>query len=308
MSWTYPFNEEQLQPHLSVPRTPSKTSTRSDQPITDHPPPITNHLPPITNHPVLIPWVYKTIAPQLPQSQSQPDTPRAETPDRSRLEFDIQSMFFFSFVIKNWLGIFFSYILYRVATPQVWSKRFDPKLTHLVRALVISAAEPILTEKDLEPFTELVHLFFEDCDFNSPLDHLPPSLKTLYIGGTFNQNLNRLPRGLEILSCSGAFDRPLFNLPPNLKYLTLHGYFNRKLENLPPGLIDLSLGICFQGPIEGPLPKSLQRATFHTVETSEIKLADFPPIKLSPQSKVVFRLPNAFYPKGSIECSYFVLS
>lgn len=101
--------------------------------------------------------------------------------------------------------------------------------------------------------------------FNQLLDHLPPTLQFLGVGGwTFNRPLDHLPRGLEELHLdSGVFNFPLDHLPGTLKKLRITSEaFQQGLDHFPPGLEILILRLHYSYPELDHLPKGLRELSF----------------------------------------------
>lgn len=110
------------------------------------------------------------------------------------------------------------------------------------------------------------HQTNQQIHFNQPVDHLPANLTTLFLGREFNQPIDHLPSSLLHLTLGSVFNHPLDNLP---QYLLDVGFvyqyspirFNLPLDNLPPSLQHLKLGEQFNQPIDH-LPPSLQSLIF----------------------------------------------
>lgn len=96
-----------------------------------------------------------------------------------------------------------------------------------------------------------------NCDIIEPID-LTNFLNLKKIVNLRNINLIKLPDNLEEIKFSDGFNSPINNLPPNLKTLTFNLYstFSQPLDNLPISLEKISLGNDFYNSLDY-LPDSL---------------------------------------------------
>lgn len=85
-------------------------------------------------------------------------------------------------------------------------------------------------------FLSLSHLTFL-YNFNSPVIHLPSSLKRLHFGGQFNQSINNLPPSLTHVTLGYSFNHPIDYLPSSLLHLEIDSSsFNHPINWLPISL------------------------------------------------------------------------
>lgn len=100
----------------------------------------------------------------------------------------------------------------------------------------------------------LCSLVFGD-EFNQPVDtFLPPDLLVLKFGENFNQSLDHLPPSLHFLDLGGhfgTFNRALDNLPNNLQTLHLSRVYSHSLDHLPDSITRILLVIILICKLQG---------------------------------------------------------
>lgn len=139
--------------------------------------------------------------------------------------------------------------------------------------------------------------------FNQSLDHLPSSLKELFIRSeSFNQSINRLPDTLDSLTMdvplfdhvldhlpgsltylwliSEFFDQPINHLPCHLEYLNINSImFNQSLDQLPRSIFSLHItGASFDQSIDR-LPLDLGALSIRSKFSNPISI--LPPTLIS---------------------------
>ena len=129
-----------------------------------------------------------------------------------------------------------------------------------------------LRNYNLKQYSGLIDIIFENDVitkltfgeyFNSPVNHLPSTLKHVTFGKYFNQPVNYLPPTLTQLTFGymSIFNQPVDNLPSTLTYLTLGRTFNQPVNHLPLGLTHVTFGENFNQPVN-QLPSTLTHITF----------------------------------------------
>ena len=110
----------------------------------------------------------------------------------------------------------------------------------------------------------LKQLDIDDDYFNTPLEHLPPSLTGLMMQGCnrFSHPFHCLPPLIIKLRIPDGYNIPLhLNSYGLLTHLTLGDDFNQPLGNLPSSLTHLSFGESFNQPVD-ELPDNITHLTF----------------------------------------------
>lgn len=98
-----------------------------------------------------------------------------------------------------------------------------------------------IDDPELYSSSTLTNLTFGK-DFNSSVNHLPPSLKRLQFGSRFNLPINNLPGSLTHLFLDYAFNHPVNSLPSSLLHLEiLGGVFDQPVNQLPLSLKYLNI-------------------------------------------------------------------
>jgi hypothetical protein len=153
---------------------------------------------------------------------------------------------FITFLLKRYKK------MYLYEQSKEWFHKIPEYITHLI--LDFSNYNNINLDKLHHGLQSLVIICtngHNENSFNSTLDNLPPTLKTLEIISTmFNQPIDLLPISMTRLTIrSNSFNQSLSNLPSNLYSLIIDicdeygrcNYLQDELMNLPEGLKQLKI-------------------------------------------------------------------
>lgn len=124
-----------------------------------------------------------------------------------------------------------------------------PQLTHIYVGRLFRSGV------DLRNFPSLMKLCFPlNGEYNCELNHLPPTLKHLELGGTYTRPLDQLPSGLR-----------------TLKFVAVRQHYPHNFNNLPDKLetLEISVGKEYALPITS-LPQSLQTLKIKCFDAANI--------------------------------------
>jgi len=113
----------------------------------------------------------------------------------------------------------------------------------------------------LPPSLSELH-FWSDSDqrpYKSPLNHLPRSLKKLFLMREITQPLDKLPSSLcDLFIGFSYYHLPLDKLPSSLRSLTFYSHYNHPIDHLPDALTELCLESSHLDQPLDHLPRQLQ--------------------------------------------------
>lgn len=110
--------------------------------------------------------------------------------------------------------------------------------------------------------------------FNSYIDNLPISIKTLQLGEQFNMEINNLPDKMTTLICGDNFNQYINNIPNSIENLIMNFNYNNKISLLPINLklLMLNSNYMFDAMI---LPLKINKIVFITEKTHNIDIHKF---------------------------------
>ncbi|GAM24426.1 hypothetical protein SAMD00019534_076010 [Acytostelium subglobosum LB1] len=166
------------------------------------------------------------------------------------------------------LGLSSKYMYYKVDQFSMWSSSVQQQTSTTTATIKTASYNDLRTPGVLSTSLNQLSLAGGPC-IDVPLSHIPPSLKTLTLGGHFNQKITPqcLPQSLTSLTFGNSFDSDISpgSLPDSITTLNLGGSFDCTILRgvLPASLTQLTLGYYFNREIAcGVLPDKLKDLRF----------------------------------------------